>query len=106
MAIKYLLVAVLASAVTVFALQNNQATSVRFLFWTMDGVSLATVILVPAIAGAIIVGLPLWLDRWRLRSRIRSLEARVSDLEAALARERAQPAAAPPPRLPEDDRTI
>lgn len=76
MPVKYVLVAVLASALTIFALQNGTPTRVRFLFWDVDGVSLATIILLSAAIGVVLVGPALWWDRWRLRGRIRALEAR------------------------------
>lgn len=80
MQLRYVFVVLLASALTVFALQNSASTQIRFLFWTLEAASLALVILLSAAVGIVLVGLPLWVDRWRLRSRVRALEAR---LEAA-----------------------
>ena len=91
MALKYAFVAVLASAITVFALQNGIPTSISFLVWRVDAVPLAGVILASVAAGIVLVGLPLWVDRWRLRGRIRALETRLAAAETPLAdRERAQ----------------
>ena len=42
MALWYLIVALLATAVAVFALQNSSQTSVRFLVWTLDGLPLVS----------------------------------------------------------------
>lgn len=84
MAYKYLVVAILASIITVFALQNNAPTSVRFLLWKLEAVPLATLILVSVAAGVVLVGLPLVIDRWRLRARVRVLEARAASAEALL----------------------
>ncbi|HAM58795.1 MAG: hypothetical protein A2W08_09935 [Candidatus Rokubacteria bacterium RBG_16_73_20] len=84
MGLKYVFVAVLASAITLFALQNSDQTKIRFLVWSLEGVPLATVILVSVAAGVVLVGLPLWVDRWRLRMRLRSLEARLASAEALL----------------------
>ena len=81
MGLKSVFVAVVASAVTVFALQNNAPTSIRFLVWSLDAVPLASVILVSVAAGIVLVGVPLWLDRWRLRLRVRSLESRLAAAE-------------------------
>ena len=83
MQFKWVFVALLASALTIFALQNSASTQIRFLFWTLEATSLAIVILLSAAVGIVLVGLPLWLDRWRLRSRVRALEARLDAAEAA-----------------------
>ena len=70
MGMKYVFVAVLASAITLFALQNSEQTRIRFLIWTLEGVPLATVILVSVAAGIVLVGLPLWIGRFRLRTKV------------------------------------
>ena len=85
MALWYLIVALLATAVAVFALQNSSQTSVRFLVWTLDGLPLAAVALVSLGIGFVLCGLPLWIQSWRWRSRARSAEARVATPEKALA---------------------
>src|SRR5438552_2682390 len=81
MGLKYIVVAVVAIAITAFALQNNTPTAVRFLFWNLPGVPLATIILVSVTLGVVLVGVPLLIGRWRLRLRLRSLEARVGTTE-------------------------
>jgi uncharacterized integral membrane protein len=81
----YLVVAVLAAAVAVFALQNSAPTSVRFLTWTLDGLPLAAVALASLGIGLVVAGLPLWIRSWRSRSRARASEARVATLERMLA---------------------
>jgi len=93
---KYVFVAVLASAITLFALQNSEQTRIRFLIWTLEGVPLATVILVSVAAGIVLVGLPLWIGRFRLRGRVRSLEARVASAEALLGERARGPETGPP----------
>jgi uncharacterized integral membrane protein len=85
MALGYLLVALLAAAVAVFALQNSAQVSVRFLVWTLDGLPLAAVALASLGTGLVVAGLPLWIRSWRWHSRARSAEARVATLEKALA---------------------
>ena len=75
--LKTLFVAVLASVLTVFALQNHAAVAIRVLVWQIEGMSLAAVILLSAAAGIVLGGVPLWIDRWRLRARLRVLEAKV-----------------------------
>src|SRR5262245_30143174 len=81
----YLVVALLAAAVAVFALQNSGQTSVHFLMWTLDGLPLAAVALASLGIGLLVAGLPLWIRSWRSRSRARASEARVAMLEQALA---------------------
>ena len=81
MGLKYVVVVVAAVAITAFALQNNTPTSVRFLVWDLPGVPLATIILVSVTLGVVLVGVPLLIGRWRLRSRLRSLEARAGTAE-------------------------
>jgi uncharacterized integral membrane protein len=71
---RYLFVAVVAALVAVFALQNRAPASVRLLLWTLEGVSLATVILFSVALGIVLVGPALWFERWRLRARVRALE--------------------------------
>lgn len=83
MQFKWVSVAVLASALTVFALQNSASAHIRFLFWTVEAASLAIVILLSAAVGIVLVGMPLWLDRWRLRKQVRTLESRLAAAEAA-----------------------
>jgi uncharacterized integral membrane protein len=81
----YLLVALVAAAIAVFALQNSAATSVRFLAWTLDGLPLAAVALIALGVGLLTSSLPLGISRWRWRSRARSCQVRVAMLERALA---------------------
>lgn len=81
MGLKYIIVFVVAIAITAFALQNNSPTSVRFLIWHLAGVPLATIILVSVALGVALVGVPLLIERWRLRSRVRALEARLGTAE-------------------------
>ena len=86
MTIGYVLVAILGAAVAVFALQNGAPTRVQFLAWSVDAVPVAGVILLSLTIGIALAGVPLAIQRWRLRARIRTLERRL----AALDHERAQ----------------
>ena len=56
MALGYLLVALLAAAVAVFALQNSAQTSVTFLVWTLDGLPVAAVALASLGIGLLVAG--------------------------------------------------
>jgi len=84
-ALGYLVVALVAAAVAVFALQNSDHTSVRFLAWTVEGLPVAAVALASLGTGLLVAGLPLWIKLLRWRSRARSLESRVAGLERSLA---------------------
>ncbi|MEK7710061.1 MAG: LapA family protein [candidate division NC10 bacterium] len=79
----YVLVATAAIAVAIFALQNPDQVTIRFLAWQIERAPLAAVILVSGAAGAIIVSLIGFVQRWQLRSKIRQLETRVRSLEVA-----------------------
>ena len=79
----YVVVAIVAAVVAVFALQNGEPTPVRFITWTADGFPLAGLILISLAGGLVIAGVPLLIQRWRLRARVRGLERRVAELEAA-----------------------
>lgn len=94
---KYLIVALIASLITVFALQNTESVSLTFLFWTLASVPLAGVILASFAAGIVVAGLPLAVERWRLRTRLGTLERRLTavDSERAL---RTAPTPVPPLR--------
>jgi uncharacterized integral membrane protein len=92
----YLVVALITAAIVVFAFQNGAPVTVRFLAWTVPEVSAAAVILLALVCGVVIAAIPLLIQRWRLRFRVRSLQNRVEQLEAALA-ERKQAAVPPPP---------
>jgi uncharacterized integral membrane protein len=100
-ALGYIVVALLAAAVAVFALQNSAQTSVRFLVWTLEGLPLAGVALVSLGIGLLVTGLPLWITSWRSRSQLRASRARIAMLEQALAeREQALLRRQQPPESP------
>jgi uncharacterized integral membrane protein len=92
----YLIVAVLAVAVAVFAMQNTTPVAVKFLAWEIPDVPVAGVVLGSLAAGLVIAGLPLWFRLWRARRRARLLE----DAADRAAREAAAVRPAPSPPLP------
>jgi uncharacterized integral membrane protein len=92
----YLLVAVVAAAVAVFALQNSAPTRVQFLVWHVDDAPISAVILIALGAGLLVAGLPLLIQRWRLRVRVRTLQARLDDLDSG----RGRLPEPPPPSAP------
>ena len=71
-----LTLAIIAVVVTVFILQNTQAVTVTLLAWRITDVPLAAVVLFAFALGAALVGVPLWIARWRLQSRLRAHEPR------------------------------
>src|SRR5262245_41002445 len=99
MTVGYVVVALLAAVVTIFAIQNSAPTGVSFLFWRHEGMPVSALILVSLGAGLVVAGVPLAIQKWRLRARVRTLEARVRMLEAAVEeRTRAVLGQSPPPR--------
>jgi uncharacterized integral membrane protein len=99
-AIGYLVVAVLAAAVAVFALQNGTPTPVRFIAWSLDGIPLAGLILGSFAAGLITGAVPLVVHRWRARSQVRRLEDQVRTLEAQREQTPLRPSSPRPSSLP------
>jgi len=78
----YLLITALVLAIAVFALQNADPVTVRFLGWRLEGAPLAAVILVSGVIGALVVSLVGFVQRWKLRAQIRRLESRLNPPEA------------------------
>ena len=91
MIIIYLLMALLGSAATIFALQNREPVEIWFLVWGVKGMPLALVILLSLLLGVIFASLSGLVKVLRMRYRIRQLENQVAQLIAS------QPAATPPP---------
>jgi uncharacterized integral membrane protein len=104
MGLGYIVVAVVAASVAVFALQNTDHATVRFLFWRLERVPIATLVLVAFGAGLLIAAVPLAIKLGIWRSRARSHQARVGTLEAAVA-ERDRQALRPPPKAPQTPQT-
>ena len=79
---KYFIVALLfALSIAVFAIQNTESVSIKFLFWQCQGISKVLVILVSAAVGAVVVMfLGLW---WQIKKAIyiRQLEAEIRSLK-------------------------
>ena len=91
MIIVYLLMALVGSAVTLFAAQNIDPVVIRFLLWRVEGIPLALVILVSLLVGIVFASLSGAVKVWKLRSRIRQLEAQVAAAQAATSPPRADP---------------
>ncbi len=84
-----------AVIITVFALQNADPTTVRFLVWRAEAMPVAGLVLASLIAGLLIAGLPLAIRLGVWRSRARSLEARLN--ATVQERDRQTPQAPPRP---------
>jgi uncharacterized integral membrane protein len=83
MIIVYLLMALLGSMATIFALQNRAPVEIAFLAWSVQGMPLALVILLSLLLGVVFASLSGLVKILRLRYRIRQLEAQVCQLTAA-----------------------
>jgi len=67
----YIIVAVVAVAVAVFAMQNTAHVVVKFLIWEVTNVPVAAVVLASFGVGILAVGIPASFKLWRLRRRLR-----------------------------------
>jgi len=94
MIVIYLLMALLGSAATIFALQNRDPVKITFLAWAIEGMPVALVILLSLLLGVVFTSLSGLVKVLRMRYRIRQLESQVNQLIAA------QPSAAPPSAAP------
>ena len=99
MIVIYLLMAVLGSATTIFALQNRYPVEISFLTWSVQGMPLALVILLSLLLGIVFTSLSGLVKILKLKYRIRQLETQVSQLIAA----QTPPSSASPspPRAPQ-----
>jgi uncharacterized membrane protein YciS (DUF1049 family) len=96
----YLVVALLAVAVTLFAVVNSGQITINLVVRQYE-LPLSALVLLSLAAGMVLAGVPLGLQRWRLRARARTLEGRVKMLETAVEeRTRAVLGQPPPPRPP------
>ena len=78
MTFAYVLMARVGVACAVFALQNMDPVVVRFIGWRAEGIPLTLVILLSVLGGLIFASCVGLLRHWKLRSRIRQLEAQLA----------------------------
>ena len=97
MIVIYLVMALLGSMATIFALQNRDPVEISFLAWSVSGMPLALVILLSLLLGVVFASLSGAVKILKLRYRIRQLEAQVSQLIAA----QGPSSPLPPPRAPQ-----
>ncbi len=88
MTLAYILLILVGAACAVFAVQNMDPVIIRFVTWRVEGMPLGFVILLSVLGGVIFASGVSLIRHWKLRSRIRQLEAKL------LASERPTP---PPP---------
>ena len=81
MTLAYLLMGLVGAACAVFALQNMDPVVIRFLGWRAEGMPLALVILMSVLGGLVFASCVGLLRHWKLRSRIRRLEAQLAAQE-------------------------
>lgn len=81
MTLAYILMALVGAACAVFALQNMDPVVIRFIGWRVEGMPLALVILLSVLGGLIFASCVGLLRHWKLRSRIRQLEAQLASQE-------------------------
>lgn len=78
MTVAYILMAVVGAACAIFALQNMARVDLYFLGWQARSIPLALVILLSLLGGVLLASCVGLLRRWKLRSRIRQLEAQLA----------------------------
>ena len=78
MTLAYVLMGLVGAACAVFALQNMDPVVIRFVGWRVEGMPLALIILLSVLGGLIFASCVGLLRRWKLRSRIRQLEAQLA----------------------------
>ena len=100
MIIIYLLMALLGSMATIFALQNREPVEIWFLTWSVRGMPLALVILLSLLLGTVIASLSGLVKILKLKYRVRQLETQVSQLIAAQTASPSSPRSPQGPSLP------
>jgi len=77
----YILLILVGAACAVFALQNMDPVVIRFVTWRVEGMPLGFVILLSLMGGLVFASVIGLIRHWKLRSRIRQLEARLQAAE-------------------------
>ena len=95
---------ILALLVTIFAVQNNAVTTIKFLFWSVEG-SAALVLMITLVLGIIIGALLMAPGSVRNRLRIHELRRKVEALQGQVSSLGSLPPQ-PPPATPERPEAI
>ncbi len=91
MAIVYILMILIGAAGAFFALQNIDPVVIRFLWWRLEGAPLAMVIILSIAIGVVFTSLVGLVQQFKLRHRIRRLEADLARASAAAERQPTDP---------------
>jgi len=78
---------VLGVAMTIFALQNPVKVLVKFLWFKFTDVPLALILVISILTGISITAVFAFIDKRRLRVKIKKLQNRVRDIEAQVSEE-------------------
>jgi uncharacterized integral membrane protein len=89
MSIVYVLMILIGAAGAIFALQNIDPVVIRFLVWRLEGAPLAMVIILSIAIGVIFTALFGLVQQFKLRSKIRHLEADLARASAGAERQQA-----------------
>ena len=81
MTFAYILLILVGAACAVFALQNMDPVVIRFVTWRVEGMPLGFVILLSLMGGLVFASVIGLIRHWKLRSRIRQLEAKLQASE-------------------------
>jgi len=71
----------LGVAMTIFALQNSVKVEIKFLWMKFEEVPLALILVISILIGVLITAVFAFIDKQRLRSKIRRLIAKIKKLE-------------------------
>jgi uncharacterized integral membrane protein len=71
----------LGVAMTIFALQNSVKVEIKFLWMKFEDVPLALILVISILVGVLITAVFAFIDKQRLRSKIRRLIAKIKKLE-------------------------
>ncbi len=83
MVVVYVLMALVGAAAAIFAIQNIDPVVIRFLTWRIEGTPVSLVIMLSIMVGVILTSMLGIVRQWKLRSKIRQLEAKVAQLQAS-----------------------
>jgi uncharacterized integral membrane protein len=72
---------ILGVAMAIFALQNSVMVPVKFLWLKFSEVPLALILVVSVIIGVLVTAVFAFIDKQRLRNKIRRLQVKVRELE-------------------------
>lgn len=75
---------ILGFAMTIFALQNSITVQVKLLWWKITDVPLALILVISILIGVSVTAVFAFIDKQRLRNKIRRLQSRVKEFESQI----------------------